>query len=650
MPSAFQPTVLTLPASSSGSGSGEINSVLNPSAAADTTGWTNAARVTSGSPLDPIVTTAFSISNAAAAESSTSGGYYSITTLADGLKNKKLKVEFYFKTPASDTYKVSVYKAGTRVPLSTDSSGSTSLPQNTTGKFVAYFDTDSTSAYSVNVTRTSGTTGPCLITQVVVGPGIQPQGAVVGPEIAYSLTVGGSASAPTLGTNSAQAVYERIGDVMHIRYSLKQTSAGTAGSGTYLFPLPSGFTVDSSRLSSAYQGSTGLGSVGAASLYDGTKQYTGYVAAYNSTNLFLVLGNEITTPSAMGSTTYSLAGANIWLSFDARIPIAEWAGSGTVQLAQNDVEYAYNTGSWDATDSTSFGQGPSGQLITASTDLTDLRKKRVRFQSPIQSGDSIVVEFQVNGTWVPALGAAGSGDWNIDTFSYATTSASTSSRGIGWKPVSGSTTDIDVYFGRYAAFYNNATAIGWSTYISSTVVRWRVRKSSAGAAVGFGIVQPGVSSGLVSSLGLPGKTDGLAVTTGYVGEVVHSPQVNGALSLSGSGTWKTISSISLTKGTWLVCAQAGTACGATAASGFTGLYAGLSITTNSDPGAGQKVNMTTVPTQIINSSFYYQIYPRVVTVTAVTQDWYLNQAITYSSANNLTHAQDGVYIVAHRIA
>lgn len=108
-------------ASASG-GAGEINAILNASGADGTTGWTGVSVVSgSSSPLNPIVTTAFSISNSATSESSTSGGYYPFTMPA-GLLNKKLKIEFTFTTPATDVYRVSMYKGATRVPLSTDSS------------------------------------------------------------------------------------------------------------------------------------------------------------------------------------------------------------------------------------------------------------------------------------------------------------------------------------------------------------------------------------------------------------------------------------------------------------------------------------------------------------------------------------------------
>ena len=112
-------------------------------------------------------------------------------------------------------------------------------------------------------------------------------------------------------------------------------------------------------------------------------------------------------------------------------------------------------------------------------------------------------------------------------------------------------TQVIVAFGRYrqptgATFA--AAGVDWSGVAASTVFKWRVRKSSAGAAVGFGIVQPGTSAGLVSAAGLPGNTTGNAIATGYVGEL----QFNGTHTAvtATSGAYSTIVSVTLTTGIW----------------------------------------------------------------------------------------------------
>jgi hypothetical protein len=486
--SAFTPSVLTIAASgSSGSGSGEINTITNSSAVIDASGWTNATRVTSNSPLNPVISTAFAIANTAASESSTSGGYTTFT-LPTGLQNKKLKVEFYFTTPATDVYAVSVYKSTTRVPLSTDSSSVTTLPASTTGKFTAYFDTDTTSGWTVSITRTSGSTGTCYITQVIVGPGIQSQGAVVGEWQSYTPTL----STNPWGTGAALnfAKYRRVGSSLEIK-GRAITGTGT-GANLLVIPLPSGLNITHSN-TDAFLVGKGMDTVSS----------TGVViiaeTGASTTNLYFGLDSSINAFTKRNANDFGDAQT---LSWNAVIEIAEWAGSGTVNLAQNDVEWASNDGSGGtsagATYNTGMVYGPTGSTFVgvASTTANSVTSYLVRFQTPRQISDVITIEVQANsGEWVP-----------LGQVSYTAVrgyqNQGDSYYGIGWHTNGvSSATDIYVRFGNKgsspsgtngAAFAANGVA--WA----AGTERWRVRKSSAGAAVGFGIADT-TSNGLVPS-------------------------------------------------------------------------------------------------------------------------------------------------------
>jgi hypothetical protein len=82
-----------------------------------------------------------------------------------------------------------------------------------------------------------------------------------------------------------------------------------------------------------------------------------------------------------------------YVMVDFTIPIAEWAGSGTVNLAQNDVEYAYNNSTSTTSDTTSFAYGPAGsQFYAFAPSGTDIITKRVKFQTPIQDRDLLFLE------------------------------------------------------------------------------------------------------------------------------------------------------------------------------------------------------------------------------------------------------------------
>ena len=59
----------------------------------------------------------------------------------------------------------------------------------------------------------------------------------------YTPTIGATTTAPTLGTVVSQfARFQVIGKVMFLQMTIDTSSAAAAGTGTYLFPLPSGYT------------------------------------------------------------------------------------------------------------------------------------------------------------------------------------------------------------------------------------------------------------------------------------------------------------------------------------------------------------------------------------------------------------------------
>ena len=527
--SAFSPTTLTLP-STGGTGQGELNLVLNSVGAADNTGWVGATRQSGGGPLNPTVSTYFTVSNAAVAEGSSSGGYYAFT-LPSGLQNRKLKVEFYYTTPANDQYAVSVYKAGTRVPLSTDSSSVTNLPKATTGKFTAYFDTDSTGSWTLNITRTSGTTGPISFTQVVVGPGIQPQGAVVGEWTSYTPTFTG------LGTvSNVSGWYRRVGDLLELRgYVTTGTTTATAAT----LSLPSGFNVNTAVIAGTQKDQLGQwfsGGSGNPNFGNTTTAMFGFLLSDTANTSVLYFTGSGSSTLFQETPGNQLAGSNVGISFRAQVSVSQWAGSGTVQLAQNDVEYAWNSAAWgDSSDPTSFGYGPVGAPFT-NTDLSIERYRRVRFQTPIQPGDKLELEVKINDKWLPLAGAVTPTNvYNFTPFGYYIAN-STNTVGVGIRTISGNSTDVDVWFGRwFTTVGGNTATVSWSQAIAaadSGKVYWRVRKSSAGAAVGVGLVaqssaglMPASNSNLddasATRLGLKQYLHGTAYSGG------SSPTLNG---------------------------------------------------------------------------------------------------------------------------
>jgi len=525
------------------SGSGEVNLVDTPSDAGSWVG-VNATVTTNttaaNNPLAGVIDSSISIA------SSTLNGYARTRfTMPSALKNRKLKLEWFqiAASLSSGAYKVEVYTnassdysgAYTELALSTDSSGTSSIP-NLNGKYSTTFDTNGSDYYEIRVVRTATSAATIYIANVVCGPGIQPQGAVVGEAVSYTPTW----TNLTLGNGTTSGLYRRVGSFMEVEATLTWGTT-TSLSGTLGIDLPStAFNLGSIP---------GVGqAVGTARIRDaGVMTYTGVVTvnvtsgSANIASIALYNNN-----SAVSNTVPFTFGSADTVSINFMVPIAEWAGSGTVQLAQNDVEYAASTsGTWDAAASTAQTvYGPGGAPISGS--LTTNRTKVVRFQTPIQVGDLVVLEFKnPSGVWCQASNT-------LYAFSYQK-NASFGARIT--ETVVGST-DVEVTFNQYGApgsTYGtaDATAINWSTAFATA---WRVRKASAGAAVGFGIVQPGVSAGLVSASGLPGNTTGNAIASGYVGEVKAGTS-DAPTSSPGSNSDKTVTTLALTKGVWLVTGQ-----------------------------------------------------------------------------------------------
>jgi len=515
---------------SSGSGNGEINAILNPSAATSTTGWVAAtnytiARDTSNSVLAPITSTCFSLTTSfAAAESSTSGGYYTFT-LPTGLENKKLKLDIYANVPATanGVWRVSVYDGTTRLALSTDSSGATTLPGGFIGKFTAYFDTTANNTYTVSISQTTRSSPNTIyFTGLVLGPGIQPQGSVVGDWVSFTPT--GSWSTATTYTGR----YRRVGDSIDIRYFIAISGTPTAAS--LSVNMPTGLTIDSTK----YPGNN-RNTVGRVLYYDNGGASTGQLlgnAQYGSTTTIdlLAMDDAAASEHELVSITdaapvAAVNGSRITVAIDS-LAVAEWTGSGTTNLAQNDVEFVSNSSTTDAADTTSFVYGPAGSPVPGT--LTAARQKRVNFLTPIQVTDEVVVEIQSSSTsqWVPVY-VSGFNN-GVSNFTYQ----NTASYGIGLNVGAsiGSTT-VDVAFGQYSA--TGATYAGaGSAWGSVTGYRWRVRKAASGGSVGFGLADTAGNAGLVNPYSSSGAGVVYAGTyTPTVTNVANSPAPTGSVSM-----------------------------------------------------------------------------------------------------------------------
>ncbi len=483
-----------------GGGQGEI-SVVNDRDNAGT-GWVaSGAGVTVATtstaidlPLSPVVPTAIKITPV----SGTDYARYRWTQPA-ALKQRKLKWEWHQRPLsgyASGDLKAEVYKHSdvgtctysggsyTEFNLSTDASGTTSIPL-LTGKFTTTFDADDADCYELRIVRVAGTTA-LNIAGVIVGPGIQPQGAVVGPRLLYLPTYAG------FGTVSVSTVYyARSGENLYIEGTF---TAGTTDGTTAAVGLPAGLTVASASASQQYPGRWIRGNAGATTRKQGNLLITSAGTGINFASDDQAAAASPFTAQA-GS---SVVGTGEVVSFFATVPIAQWSGSGTVNVAQNDVEWASNTdNSSAASNTTSFAFGPSGSLIPSGAVGTE-RSRRVRFSTPIQPNEVFILEF--------AQGNATS-EWLESSQRFPPISQSSSRYGARVEPVTGVATDVDVFFASTGYHASNATYAGngdpWSDLATW---RWRVRKAAGGQAIGFGAASS-TGSGLVSREIAPSEGD-----------------------------------------------------------------------------------------------------------------------------------------------
>lgn len=563
----------------SGIGTGEVN--LLTSGINDAIGWTttgaNAPTITTTTtagdlPLGPGVGTALKLSSSTSAGSETVHYASRAFTIPETLKNSKLNVKLFIRPGANflaNEWSVSIYDNTTRVTLSTDSSSLSYLP-NGNLQYTASFDTGSTTAYTIRITRliNAGTNVAVLnVANVIVGPGQIVNAAPIGPWESYTPVMANTGS--KIFTCTAR--WRRVGDSMEIVYLLdgNTTASGSAAGTAVTMTIPTGYTIDSTKDVGGitYGAYTSFG-IETAATYD-----IGY--AYGSTSTTIRFG------STDGVGDISIGDLNAARDMDIQgrvtIPISEWAGSPNY-AGQNDVEWASSTtGTWDAAAAAvNTVYGPQGSPITA--NLTADRDKVVRFLTPVQATDDLEL-FLIDPNGKPAPASL-----KIPLAIHVTVD-------FGPRIVSISGTDVTIRFNQFAVpgtVYNNTTgAVGWLTALGAGY-SWVLRKSRAGAAVGFGAATS-TSSGLLQP---PTSIEDVKATQMGLKTYAHGTNYNGGnaptITLSsGGGTLSSIAHSAFLpyqtqSGTWRLKGQFTAVTSATARTAPVFALAGATISASYD--------------------------------------------------------------------
>ena len=149
--------------------------------------------------------------------------------------------------------------------------------------------------------------------------------------------IGGQTTAPTPGAGYTQfASWRRVDDSMEIEYVYYQGAAGSAGSGTYKFPLPSGYVIDNTKYFSSYGGGAGNTTiVGNGNVTNQSNQSNVDVGIYDTTDLYLLSSTSTAvTQATVASTNFALSTTLQSMSFNAKVPIVGWNGNTALTCVQ----------------------------------------------------------------------------------------------------------------------------------------------------------------------------------------------------------------------------------------------------------------------------------------------------------------------------
>lgn len=319
---------------------------------------------------------------------------FQTVTIPSSLYGQNCEFGFdYTNTNTSGTVTRSWYVSGTSTVSGTFSSSGTSsikafLPCGTAS--------DTTKVVNITTTNASAS-GVTSVDNVYFGPAKSlVNGAIVGPwqslpSVAAGTLITATTTNPTFGTiatNIARA--RRIGSNLELEWDFRQTSNGTAGSGTYLFNIPAALNCQIDTV--AKPANTGLDPsnatdtdsvVGKFSFGNGATTGEGSVVVYSTTQLKadMIYSGSSTNRNSWSSGAATNFGNTGWISIRASIPCAGQQGSGVTYESRcpNDISCA-NT----------FSAKVSGTTVTSenldwisSVGLTDTSLYTITFNSGV---------------------------------------------------------------------------------------------------------------------------------------------------------------------------------------------------------------------------------------------------------------------------
>jgi len=154
--------------------------------------------------------------------------------------------------------------------------------------------------------------------------------AVISPNVniwtLYTPVITATTTTPTIGSGTTlKGYYMQNGKILNLQMFLSQTSSGTAGSGTYLFTIPTGFTINTA-ITGVYSSSAPfpLPTIGVATADIGNNVAnlgTGSAIVYSTTQFFILIVSSGNPNYAVNDNYFSLANGNLAYSANLSIPI-----------------------------------------------------------------------------------------------------------------------------------------------------------------------------------------------------------------------------------------------------------------------------------------------------------------------------------------
>jgi hypothetical protein len=377
---------------------------------------------------------------------------------------------------SSGTYQETISVAGN---ASSGTPASAKLPTGTT-TFKGFFIAGATASdlYSVRFRKLLAVNNDVQIDSLFVGPQSLSSGAALTTWNSENLYLRASTTNPTAGSSNNTAYrWRQIGDSIHIKfYTRNAGTSGTAGSGEYGIPLPSGLTVNTSLMPNVTMGNNFVSGHGYIT-WGSSNEWVPIFFSYNqAANIFCysVSGSGVAIASSNANAAGTPANANFSIGCDIVVPIAQW--SLNVTTADRAVEECLAT---DSFSSAVINRSYAGSLLPITTPSGAFEEVTIATSNPWQTswgpsdrvicevdsfGDGKFIDVTASIDVCPFVNVGGT-YYGIGFYNAGTSSSPQ------WRMIRGK--------------YRNQNTSLWSTI--STGARFRFRKVSGGASVGYPI-------------------------------------------------------------------------------------------------------------------------------------------------------------------